>query len=237
MTKNTSSDGIKKVLIVAPHIDDEVIGCYSVLCDLNNHVSVLYLFELNAERRQEALAAARMFKFIPYFGDGSLMPVSQALGLRTGRFDFDEVYVPSRKDWHADHQIVNRAYRSIATHFYSVDMNQGELLEYRDAKRQALDYCYPSQSGVWTLNEKYWLFEDIQTTDYDVYARIDFKSSGDACTVIVLDEYKEWVGNTWLPTVYYLGAANIGRTEIDTLLAHCSGKVVIETPHGRMEAT
>ena len=52
--------------ILAPHVDDELIGCFTRLQNRSiDHV--IYFFELTPERKKEAKAAAEHFGFIPIF--------------------------------------------------------------------------------------------------------------------------------------------------------------------------
>lgn len=150
-----------KTLIIAPHVDDETIGCWSILNDAKRSVTVAWLYELTPKRRAEALSIHLVDEFV--FG-----PILSEEFLKS----FDEVYVPSRRDWHADHKEANALYRKWATHFYSVDMQNGEYLgdEQSSQKRQALNTWFPSQASLWETNAKYYLFEDIQKQDYDTYA-------------------------------------------------------------------
>lgn len=151
-------------LIIAPHVDDETIGCWSVLNDTNRSITVAWLYELTPQRRAEALSIhlVDVCKFGPILSE-------EFLG------SFNEVYVPSRRDWHADHKEANARYRKWATHFYSVDMQNGEYLgdEQSAQKRQALNTWFPSQASLWESNAKYYLFEDIQKEDYATYVVLE----------------------------------------------------------------
>lgn len=177
------------VLIIAPHVDDELIGCYSVITNPDNRVSVVYLHELTMERLAEATQASSAFGF-DAFPDSSVLTEEFIRG-------FDRVYVPSRRDWHIAHREANAKYRVLATHFYSVDMPQGIFLgnEISQAKHAALDRCYPSQSALWMANAKYYLFEQIEREDYDRYIKITGRDKYNlrSVGVRVLQEYEQAV--------------------------------------------
>lgn len=190
--------------------------------------TVHFIHELTETRKKEALGAALMFGFTPVFGHHPALD-----HIKSG---YDEVYVPSRKDWHADHQSVNKLYRHWATHFYSVDMGKGILLPDADVKKEALNLCYPSQRALWEANDKYWLFEDIQTTDYDVYRKLVWTQiDGSALKVTVLAEHALWVEHQWYNHLMLRGY-EVADADVDRLLAHCSGKVTIEYKNQIIEA-
>jgi LmbE family N-acetylglucosaminyl deacetylase len=214
-----------KTLILAPHVDDEVIGCWSVLNDDNRDITVLYCFELTPTRVAEAKHAASQFGFLPLFHLDTILPCH----VGDPGYEYTEIYVPSRRDWHADHQSVNRQWRSKATHFYSVDMAHGVLLPDSEKKRYALDALYPSQWTLWNHDDKYWLFEDIQGYDYDKYRCIKVGQA----KVTVLEKYLSWVQHVWVPSLKY---KTITEQDFNFLLANCSGKVVVESTYARWEA-
>lgn len=209
-----------RVLILAPHVDDELIGCYSHINDLDNEVDVAYFYELSQERLAEARAASKALGF-RIINEGDITPAH-----------YDTILVPSRQDWHADHKAVNRRYRHIATHFYSVDMGSGGLLPDAELKLDLLNLLYPSQKTLWEGNSKYWLFEDIQETDYHKYAKLAI--GGVVCTVL----------ETYAPLVYELRSPdfvkrlqNMDRSAVDAILSIClDGKVTLEYEGTILEA-
>jgi hypothetical protein len=219
-----------RILIVAPHIDDEMIGCWSVMNRPDIDLTVNYVYELFDTRKEDAAIAAHMFGFRSVWGE---LPLDHA------RSGYDEVYVPSRRDWHEDHQRVNRRYRHWATHFYSVDMGNGVLLRDCENKRIALNTCYPSQRKLWTNNDKYWLFEDIQETDYDEYKTLAWtQEDGHNFSITVLRRYAEDV-NLWCnqseinPAHYFMRDR---RAFMNALLVICTGKVIVEYKNIKVEA-
>lgn len=218
-----------KILIVAPHIDDEAIGCWSVLNRKNVEITVQYMREITANRKQEGEAAAAFFGFTPRFGGG--LP-----SVHNG--EFDEIYVPSRRDWHADHKQINMHTRQWATHFYSVDMANGKPLQpgNMQRKRECLNALYPSQRKLWETDDKYWLFEDIQTTDYDVYTKLAWtQPNGHTLTVVVNKVHETLIAQNWYPFVK-LDADGIRKEDIDRLLGWCRGRVTIEYMNTIVEA-
>ena len=162
-----------KTLIIAPHIDDELIGCYPVLRDAkaeDNDITVAWFYELTPERTAEgrALAGHMGFKVLGCDINDSYSPAN-------ARVPYDRIYVPSRKDSHTDHKSLNAKYRSVATHFYSVDMVNARVLSSKDqADKKHLLRFYKSQSSLWENDARYYLFDSISETDFDVRRRINF---------------------------------------------------------------
>ena len=150
-------------IILAPHIDDEMIGCWSVLNEIDK---VYYFFENTKERIKEAKATAEKFNFEPVF-NSSINEIN---------FNKDDlVYAPSSFDLHKDHRLINRQAKKaqlkykFRLNFYSTDMNRKPVL-LKDAllKKHNLLQLYPSQSTLFN-NEKYFLFEDIYKKDKTEY--------------------------------------------------------------------
>lgn len=149
-------------IILAPHPDDEVIGCYSALVagDIDY---VYYFFDLTEQRRAEAEAAGAYFNFTPQFVDGDFPE---------GITDEDVLWVPSIRDSHPHHRSVNLTFRAAAKRFYSVEFSKRKRLldeVERVEKRRVLDLLYPSQKELWESNASYYLFEEVAAKDYDTY--------------------------------------------------------------------
>lgn len=155
-------------VIIAPHPDDELIGCFSTLMT-GDEVIVYYMYDVTPERQAEATQLSERLRFSPVFS----WPVHHVIGaLLSARPT--TVLVPSRKDAHAHHKQVNADFREFATHFYSVDMVDAQPLPVaqQNEKRRLLDKYYPSQQVLWERDHKYFLFESIRTRDYDIYVDV-----------------------------------------------------------------
>lgn len=155
------------MIVIAPHPDDELIGCWSVISS-GQVTDVFYCFDFDQGRMAEAEACASIFGFIPHFGS----PSQEELIKRN-----KPLLLPAITDAHPQHKEINRQYRSLGlpTKFYSVDLdhNQKTLLSTRDLKLQALNEIYVSQKSLWQNNASYWLFENIQATDYSINRKYD----------------------------------------------------------------
>jgi LmbE family N-acetylglucosaminyl deacetylase len=156
---------VGRYAILAPHVDDEVIGCYRLLA-AGEVESVLYFFELTEERIKEGNACAKRFGFQPIF-------LNEAHIIDTvGDIRGYTILVPHVADQHPHHRTVNRVsnnYVATQLKFYSVDMNVTcDVLdeETRRAKRDALYELFPSQQPLFNQDSKYFLFESLLDTDW-----------------------------------------------------------------------
>jgi LmbE family N-acetylglucosaminyl deacetylase len=126
-----SSPGGQRILAIAPHPDDEAIGCGGTLARHNasgDHIWIAYITdgrssrdsglgpdEMTGRRRQEAEASARALGVgrVEWFGlpEGEWTVEQLQPGLRAllGRVSPDVVYAPSRIDYHPEHYQAARA--------------------------------------------------------------------------------------------------------------------------------
>ncbi len=106
-----------RVLVLAPHIDDEVIGCGGSLRKhvlAGDEVSVVYFADCTAGRRKEAEEAAgilgiRDIEFLDFHAKTLLddeRPAARLSAVMAAR-NPDIVYLPSLFDRHNDHLAVN----------------------------------------------------------------------------------------------------------------------------------
>lgn len=151
-------------VILAPHADDELIGCWSLLTSGLIH-TVIYFYELDRVRRQEAINCAATYNFLPLFAAD--FNVQQWVA----SYKTDTFYLPNFHDSHPDHKQINRDYRTLpSVRYYSVDLDNAAnkaVFSPTDQcqKRFALDSLYPSQRELWNVNHSYFLFEAISPTD------------------------------------------------------------------------
>ena len=122
---------MKNILIIAPHADDEILGCgatmakeivagnnvYVLICT-NAHVGAPELFseELIKQIRSEAVAALKMLgvketAFLdfpaPALDQYPRFKMTNEMSTIIRKFEVDTVYIPHRGDCHKDHAIVH----------------------------------------------------------------------------------------------------------------------------------
>lgn len=143
-------------IIVAPHYDDEIIGCFEIL----ERRPIVFYTEPDDPRRGEAeklfkekrLVKAQYFSFnIP----PNLLDPSNTY------YFPDPVYEihPSHRKWGAVGESMLRSGFNII--FYSIQMNAPYIHEVENyiEKWKLLDSVYPSQKSLWNHDKKYYLFE------------------------------------------------------------------------------
>lgn len=168
----------KSIVVIAPHVDDELIGCYSLFKERRvSHVVYVFehLGEENAHRRLEAEMFCHHQGVTPIFVRGTE-------GLNIALLNEEVTFSPSThilaapniKDNHPHHRILNAWVK--ATDFerlyYSVDMNIGSGVkvlspEDQTAKLELLIGAYPSQRSLFESNAAYHLFEGIVEDDLE----------------------------------------------------------------------
>lgn len=120
----------KNILIIAPHPDDEILGCGGVIAKYSSAGSRVYVLVVtrgthklySAERienvRQEALRAHALLGVketvflnfpAPELDIISLAEISREIADVIKRFSISDLYVPHRGDIHGDHRVVYNA--------------------------------------------------------------------------------------------------------------------------------
>lgn len=151
------------MIIIAPHPDDELIGCYSLLTQ-GGVSDVYYLLDgLSDERKKEAINLCK------YFGIGCLFLSYIDMFEMVHKQENTTFFVPSMQDHHPDHKRINAIVRNSSNKgIYSIDMNTefiSVLSEQASAKKKyLLDRFYPSQAELWNKNSMYYLFEGTVLT-------------------------------------------------------------------------
>ena len=153
--------------IVAPHPDDEIIGCYSQL--KAGQITGIAYFDVNGQPREdEAIffcAQNRLDRFM------CLGSIDRFLDWLRSMKD-NTLYLPSPTDDHYVHRGV--FYTSILSrrtfgkmvervYVYSTKMRDFYVHDCSDpqGKREWLERYYPSQASLWQFDYRYFLFEGV----------------------------------------------------------------------------
>ncbi len=166
----------RKYIILSPHVDDEVIGCYTYL--KNNLVTdVYYFYELTDLRAGEATRAATKYNFTPHYNQPLNNIPADAV-----------ILLPSIKDSHPHHKMVNRLGNKLpnAKLYYSVDLDAASNKKVLSAEDQAnklndLNILYTSQETLFQSDQSYSLFECITPYDTKRFVWVTFKKEGIHC--------------------------------------------------------
>jgi len=146
-------------IIVAPHADDELIGCYSVLCDPDLKPIIIYTEEMDEKRQKEVLL---LKDFVTLKAQTFLKNVPMSMMKPDNKFYFpDPVH-----ETHPAHRAAGMMGEGLARMgldviFYSTEMNvpwKQEVFN-PEKKENLLNNIYSSQADLWRYEKKYILFE------------------------------------------------------------------------------
>lgn len=144
-------------VIIAPHPDDEIIGCYEVL--MKEKVVIIYDTTIPQVRREEALK-------LKDYVDIEVQLFLQTIP-NTFINPFTTIYVPdpffeihpSHRRWGVIGESIARSGFDVV--FYTTAMNTPYIYETKDyeKKEELLNNVYPSQKDLWAYEKKYVIFE------------------------------------------------------------------------------
>jgi len=146
-----------ETVIVAPHPDDEIIGCYQFL--IKEKPVIIYDGDTETERRDETKALREHAEIKAQFYQKAIPP--NFLNDNTKFFFPDPIYEnhPLHRRWgHIGEQMARRGLNVI---FYTTNMDAPYIHEVENSagKEALLNTVYPSQSDLWKYEKKYVFFE------------------------------------------------------------------------------
>jgi len=146
-------------VIVAPHPDDEIIGCYEIL-RRERDIAIIYSADSDSNRREEAMKLKDCIEGIKIQMFQNSIPTSMINN--SNKFYFpDPIYEnhPKHREMGMTGELYARSGLDVV--FYSTIMNAPYIHEVNDriGKEDLLNQVYPSQSDMWKYERKYILFE------------------------------------------------------------------------------
>lgn len=155
------SDEKNKIVIIAPHCDDELIGCFEIIekNNDNNPPIIIYVGNPSEERRQEALKLKEHTNIQIQMFCQSVPPIF--LNPSTTFYFCDPYFEihPLHRLWGSQGE--NYLRQGLDVIFYNTTMTAPYIRETKDPqkKEELLNKVYPSQKSLWTYEKKYFLFE------------------------------------------------------------------------------
>lgn len=149
-------------VIIAPHPDDELIGCFEIINKEENKIIIIYTEVVEKNRRDEALKLKEYFpKSIQAQLFGQEIP-SELLHLNNTFLFPDPIYEthPAHRIWGSYGEKLLR-YDNFDVVFYNTNMIAPYIHEVRtpEKKEYSLDEVYLSQKSLWYTQKKYVIFE------------------------------------------------------------------------------
>jgi len=148
-----------EIVIISPHFDDEIIGCFEVITNPLIKPIILYMQD-DEERKKESLKLKneldniqiQLFqKNIP----STFINPNNVLYFPDPIFEFH----PSHRKWGAIGEDYLRQGLNVV--FYSINMQAPYIHKIKETneKEDLLNKIYPSQKDLWKIDKKYVLFE------------------------------------------------------------------------------
>lgn len=149
-----------KIVIVAPHCDDCLIGCYEIIRDNpDNPPVILYVGNPPQERRDEALKLRDHTDITMQMFCNSIPPIFLNPSTQFYFPDPSTEIHPLHRIWGSQGENMLRNRMNVI--FYTTNMNVPYIHEVENSqkKEDLLNEIYPSQKSLWEYDKKYILFE------------------------------------------------------------------------------
>lgn len=177
------------VLIIAPHRDDELIGCYEMITKAEDVIiDILFLF---SDNDWNVGITVDDFDNIRYMHNAMLIEPSNMKEWenvfdhieKSCKKDYDHIAVPNISDNHISHKLVNIAVKTFVPlekiMYYQVEMNVARPLSSASSgsKKHFLERYYARRYES-LKSDKYHLFESMEASDHKRYIHCGFQLKG-----------------------------------------------------------
>jgi len=146
-------------VIIAPHYDDEIIGCWEILNNPLVKPIIIYMQD-NKDRQNEAIKLKTFIERVQIQLFQRSIP-SHFLNPSNVLYFPDHIFEfhPDHRKWGATGEEYLR--QGLNVIYYSINMQAPYIHEVKDfkGKRHLLEKVYPSQKSLWKNEAKYYLFE------------------------------------------------------------------------------
>jgi hypothetical protein len=148
----------RDIIIVAPHPDDEIIGCHKVLTTVSNPI-IIYSGDIDADRREKVLA---LKEHVDCKLQLFLSTVPQTFLSKFNTYYIPDPYFethPKHREWGVIGESLARNGFNVV--FYNTNMTAPYIKEVEkpEEKEELLNKVYPDQKDLWKYEKKYVLFE------------------------------------------------------------------------------
>lgn len=154
------------VIVLAPHPDDELIGCYEIVSDRYKDVLVWYCELVDTPLRKDHStlllnkSLVREQQFLNSSIDRMFSLLSEIKGekMLLAPDPYFETH-PDHRKWGAAAEEYLRMGNDVM--FYSTNMQAPYIHKVKRPaeKKELLDFVYPEQSSMWRYDHRYFLFE------------------------------------------------------------------------------
>ena len=157
---------MRNAIVLAPHPDDELIGCFHVLIKT---VAEVFILDVESESRELRMAEAeKLAGTLTY--DIDFLSLEMLRRCLKSRPKDTIIYAPDPTfETHPDHKLMGSVGAEMLRNhkreviFYSINMQAPYIYalpsDVATQKKNRLEEFYPSQKDLWVTDARYYLFE------------------------------------------------------------------------------
>lgn len=187
-----------KIIIIAPHADDELISSYQLITKYKNNIELFYCGYTGYNDNQ-SIYDLRLSEFISFWKSQNVKyyissrDVQQSLNQKLSDFKPDYVFIPYIIDWHSEHRKISEMllksdFNDFTVVFYTISVPiNNQLINYyvpmekNDYKKKWNDFymAYKSQKSQpvrrYKYNERINKIKDRKIYASEVFAMLTYK--------------------------------------------------------------